>query len=176
MAPWLIFCLITLRKIVYCGFNHWNYENVITTNRDPTICDYKYMKMAVMALLFYVWADNARLFILDVRLAVKLHSIFSKLLFPLNSSNAWQMESFQPGPIDTSVLSEQDNHVSTSIWNGKEPGVYRCIPANPKSGCWKLNDRQCDIVKRSGLHHLSQICHMWIDHAPISALIERWRP
>ena len=86
------------------------------------------------------------------------------------------MESFQPGPIDTSVLSEQDNHVSTSIWNGKEPGVYRCIPANPKSGLWKLNDRQCDIVKRTGLHHLAQICHMRIDHALISALIERWRP
>ena len=86
------------------------------------------------------------------------------------------MESFQPGPIDTSVLSEQDNHVSTSIWNSKEPGVYRCIPANPKSGLWKLNDRQCDIVKRTGLHHLAQICHMRIDHALISALIERWRP
>ena len=86
------------------------------------------------------------------------------------------MEPVQPGPIDTSVLSEQDNHISTAIWNGREPGVYRCIPANPKKGFWKLNDRQIESVKLTGLHHLSHISHMRIDHSLISALIERWRP
>ena len=109
-------------------------------------------------------------------MAVKLHSTFSQLLFPPNSSDAWQMEPFQPGLIDASVLSKQDNYVSTSTWNGKEPSVYRCIPVDPKSGFWKLNDGQYDIMKRTGLHHLSRICHMRIDHALISALIERWRP
>ena len=45
--------------------------------------------------------------------------LFLALLFPPNLSNAWQMEPFHHGPIDVSVLLEQDNHKSTSILKGK---------------------------------------------------------
>ncbi|RWR91080.1 serine/threonine-protein phosphatase 7 long form [Cinnamomum micranthum f. kanehirae] len=81
-----------------------------------------------------------------------------------------------PGPEDKSILFEQENHISKEVWDGKEPEIARCIPWDPKNDSWTLNTRMRQYIRRTGLHHFSEIEKMKIDHALISGHIERWRP
>ncbi|RWR76671.1 serine/threonine-protein phosphatase 7 long form [Cinnamomum micranthum f. kanehirae] len=73
------------------------------------------------------------------------------------------------------LLSEQETHISSAIYNGIELGTYRCIPTNPDYGTWHLNERQLEYVRMSGLYHLAQMRWIRIDHALITGLVERWR-
>ena len=52
----------------------------------------------------------------------------------------------------------------------------RYIPTNPDKDIWVLTDAQKEYIRQTDLHHLADIDHMVIDHALITALIERWRP
>ncbi|KAM4108193.1 hypothetical protein ACB094_03G026700 [Castanea mollissima] len=42
------------------------------------------------------------------------------------ATNAGRIDYTQPGPIDTSVLSQQLKHRSEAIWNGQDPGSITC--------------------------------------------------
>nr|GEX29899.1 serine/threonine-protein phosphatase 7 long form homolog [Tanacetum cinerariifolium] len=80
-----------------------------------------------------------------------------------------------PGPIDDSVLYDQEKHVSSAIWEGQERGVLRCHEHTSKLNQWTLTAKQIELVKRSGFGHLRSIPAISLDNPLISALVERWR-
>ncbi|KAM4108194.1 hypothetical protein ACB094_03G026700 [Castanea mollissima] len=47
-------------------------------------------------------------------------------IYNMAATNAGRIDYTQPGPIDTSVLSQQLKHRSEAIWNGQDPGSITC--------------------------------------------------
>ncbi|KAK4786540.1 hypothetical protein SAY86_010373 [Trapa natans] len=88
-----------------------------------------------------------------------------------------QLESsaVNPGPIDGSVLYDQDKHVSSAVWDGQERGALRCHEHTSKLDQWKLTSRQIKLVEKAGFGHLRLIPAISLDNPLISALVERWR-
>lgn len=87
-----------------------------------------------------------------------------------------QMESpGDPGPIDDSVLHDQDNHVSSAVWDGQERGVLRCHEHTSLLDQWKLTPKQIELVAKAGFQYLRMIPAINFDSALIAALVERWR-
>ncbi|CAN0897495.1 Protein MAIN-LIKE 2 [Linum grandiflorum] len=80
-----------------------------------------------------------------------------------------------PGPVDASVLYEQDKHVSSAVWDGQERGALRCHEHTSKLGEWRLTQKQIELVEMSGFGHLRKIPAISLDNPLISALVERWR-
>lgn len=80
-----------------------------------------------------------------------------------------------PGPIDESVLYDQDRHVSAAVWEGQERGALRCHEHTSKLDRWVLTDKQIELVKKSGFGYLRLIPAISLDNPLISALVERWR-
>ncbi|GAA0166300.1 hypothetical protein LIER_21483 [Lithospermum erythrorhizon] len=80
-----------------------------------------------------------------------------------------------PGPVDDSVLYDQDKHVSTAIWEGQERGALRCHEHTSKLDRWTLTDKQIDLVRKAGFGYLRLIPSISLDNPLISALVERWR-
>ncbi|KAM7463787.1 hypothetical protein LguiA_031908 [Lonicera macranthoides] len=87
------------------------------------------------------------------------------------------MESYAtyPGPIDDSVLYDQDKHVSSAVWEGQERGALRCHEHTSKLDQWTLTPKQIDLVKKAGFGFLRLIPAISLDNPLISALAERWR-
>ncbi|KAF2284826.1 hypothetical protein GH714_030875 [Hevea brasiliensis] len=56
-----------------------------------------------------------------------------------------------PGPIDGSVLYDQDKHVSAAVWDGQERGALRCHEHTSKLGEWKLTPKQIELVEKLDL-------------------------
>ncbi|KHG04238.1 hypothetical protein F383_29459 [Gossypium arboreum] len=50
-----------------------------------------------------------------------------------------------PGPIDRSVLYDQDKHVSSAVWDGQERGALRCHEHTSKLGEWRLTPKQIEL-------------------------------
>lgn len=86
------------------------------------------------------------------------------------------MVEFDPSPLYRSILQEQDDHIPEVIWSGRDMGSLVCKPATLLQDKWSLNEIQEAFVQETGLLHLSKLQKMTIDHALISALVERWRP
>ncbi|XP_065873874.1 protein MAIN-LIKE 2 isoform X2 [Euphorbia lathyris] len=80
-----------------------------------------------------------------------------------------------PGPIDGSILYDQDKHVSAAVWDGQERGALRCHEHTSKLGEWKLNPKQIELVEKAGFGYLRKIPAISLDNPLISALVERWR-
>ncbi|XP_057429386.1 protein MAIN-LIKE 2-like isoform X4 [Lotus japonicus] len=80
-----------------------------------------------------------------------------------------------PGPIDGSVLYDQDKHVSTAVWEGQERGALRCHEHTSKLDQWTLTPKQIELVERAGFGYLRSIPAISLDNPLISALVERWR-
>ncbi|KAJ4717873.1 Serine/threonine-protein phosphatase 7 long form-like protein [Melia azedarach] len=80
-----------------------------------------------------------------------------------------------PGPIDTSVLYEQEQHVSSAIWEGQDRGTLRCHEHTSKIDGWKLTKKQIDLVGKAGFGHFRLIGQVSLNNPLISALVERWR-
>lgn len=79
------------------------------------------------------------------------------------------------GPIDDSVLYDQDKHVSAAVWDGQERGALRCHEHTSKLDRWLLTEKQVELVKRAGFGYLRLIPAISLDNPLISALVERWR-
>ncbi|KAJ8748593.1 hypothetical protein K2173_007583 [Erythroxylum novogranatense] len=80
-----------------------------------------------------------------------------------------------PGPVDASVLYDQDKHVSAAVWDGQERGALRCHEHTSKLGEWKLTAKQIELVEKAGFGYLRKIPAISLDNPLISALVERWR-
>lgn len=53
-----------------------------------------------------------------------------------------------PGPIDDSVLYDQEKHVSSAVWEGQERGALRCHEHTSKLDQWTLTPKQIELVKK----------------------------
>ncbi|KAG5027217.1 hypothetical protein GYH30_022985 [Glycine max] len=80
-----------------------------------------------------------------------------------------------PGPIDGSVLYDQDKHVSAAVWDGQERGALRCHEHTSKLDQWTLTHKQVELVDKAGFGYLRSIPAISLDNPLISALVERWR-
>ncbi|XP_061340312.1 protein MAIN-LIKE 2-like isoform X2 [Gastrolobium bilobum] len=80
-----------------------------------------------------------------------------------------------PGPIDGSVLYDQDKHVSTAVWDGQERGALRCHEHTSKLDQWTLTPKQVELVEKAGFGFLRSIPAISLDNPLISGLVERWR-
>ncbi|XP_048434401.1 protein MAIN-LIKE 2 isoform X2 [Pyrus x bretschneideri] len=80
-----------------------------------------------------------------------------------------------PGPIDGSVLYDQDKHVSSAVWDGQERGALRCHEHTSKLDQWTLTEKQVELVEKAGFGYLRWIPAISLDNPLISALVERWR-
>ncbi|XVF81492.1 hypothetical protein PTKIN_Ptkin15bG0159500 [Pterospermum kingtungense] len=80
-----------------------------------------------------------------------------------------------PGPIDHSVLYDQEKHVSSAVWEGQERGALRCHEHTSKLGEWRLIPKQIELVEKAGFGYLRKIPAISLDNPLISALVERWR-
>ncbi|XP_050380093.1 protein MAIN-LIKE 2 [Argentina anserina] len=80
-----------------------------------------------------------------------------------------------PGPIDGSVLYDQEKHVSSAVWDGQERGALRCHEHTSKLDQWTLTETQLELVEKAGFGYLRLIPAISLDNPLISALVERWR-
>ncbi|XWS47332.1 hypothetical protein CRYUN_Cryun14cG0143400 [Craigia yunnanensis] len=80
-----------------------------------------------------------------------------------------------PGPVDRSVLYDQEKHVSSAVWDGQERGALRCHEHTSKLGEWRLTPKQIELVEKAGFGYLRKIPAISLDNPLISALVERWR-
>lgn len=80
-----------------------------------------------------------------------------------------------PGPIDPSVLYEQEQHISSAIWEGQDRGTLRCHEHTSKIDGWKLTKKQIDLVGKAGFGYFRLIGQVSLNNPLISALVERWR-
>ncbi|XP_052178435.1 protein MAIN-LIKE 2-like [Diospyros lotus] len=80
-----------------------------------------------------------------------------------------------PGPIDDSVLYDQDKHVSSAVWEGQERGALRCHEHTSKLDQWMLTSKQVELINKAGFGYLRLIPAISLDNPLISALVERWR-
>ncbi|KAG6414154.1 hypothetical protein SASPL_126872 [Salvia splendens] len=90
-------------------------------------------------------------------------------------NNVMDYYSTNPGPIDDSILKDQDKHVSAAVWEGQERGALRCHEHTSKLDRWLLTESQIELVKRAGFGYLRLIPAISLDNPLISALVERWR-
>ncbi|EPS71928.1 hypothetical protein M569_02828, partial [Genlisea aurea] len=82
-----------------------------------------------------------------------------------------------PGPIDNSVLNLQDHHRSTDIWNGQSFEPLTCRRCDGQF--WRLGTLDPRVQKtmlRAGFYGVYKAGRMRLDHALVTALVERWRP
>lgn len=80
-----------------------------------------------------------------------------------------------PGPLDPSILYDQEKHVSNAVWEGQERGALRCHEHTSKLGEWRLTPEQIELVEKAGFGYLRKIPAISLDNPLISALVERWR-
>ncbi|GAA0176916.1 hypothetical protein LIER_29630 [Lithospermum erythrorhizon] len=83
--------------------------------------------------------------------------------------------STNPGPFDDCVLYDQENHISTAIWEGQERGALRCHEHTSKLDRWMLTQKQIELIRKAGFGYLRLIPAISLDNPMISALVERWR-
>ncbi|XP_051135099.1 serine/threonine-protein phosphatase 7 long form homolog [Andrographis paniculata] len=82
-----------------------------------------------------------------------------------------------PGPIDDSILTLQDHHRSTDIWNGHDFEPLTCRRCD--GHFWRLgvvHPRVQHMMLKAGFYGVYKAGRIRLDHALITALVERWRP
>ncbi|KAK9993864.1 hypothetical protein SO802_023567 [Lithocarpus litseifolius] len=99
----------------------------------------------------------------------------------INSRARKSCMTIDPGPIDRSVLTEQAKHRSELLWNpgGQDPpGTLDCRSRHEELTLRVLmvDDRVLAIVRLLGLEGLYLVPSIQLDHALITAFVERWRP
>nr|POE68789.1 serine/threonine-protein phosphatase 7 long form like [Quercus suber] len=108
----------------------------------------------------------------------------------MTAANAGQINHAEPSPIDTSVLTQQDNHRYEAIWNRQllyinplfcsmhDPGTLTCRSRSLEFSNREamVDDRVVNIIKALGLEGLLWLLGKEIDHGLITALVERWWP
>ncbi|XP_075669882.1 serine/threonine-protein phosphatase 7 long form homolog [Castanea sativa] len=91
------------------------------------------------------------------------------------------MDPHRVGPSIGTVLTRQPMHRSSLLWDallaGEEvPGVLTCCHRDKGLFDGGLDPRIATYITDAGLDGLLRVPHMDLDHALITALVERWRP
>ncbi|RLN40866.1 hypothetical protein C2845_PM01G27330 [Panicum miliaceum] len=87
-----------------------------------------------------------------------------------------QAQNLDPGPVDKSVLVEQEFHKSEAIFVGKIYKPVRFIEHGTRLNQWEVRHKgMLVLLQRSGFYHLSFLKRVQLDHALLNALVERWR-
>ncbi|KAL0012595.1 hypothetical protein SO802_007703 [Lithocarpus litseifolius] len=91
------------------------------------------------------------------------------------------MDPHQQGPSIRDVLTRQDVHRSSLLWDApladeRVPGVLTC--RRREKGLFEggLDPRIAAYITDAGLDGLLRVPNIDVDHALITALVERWRP
>ncbi|CAI9088580.1 OLC1v1022948C1 [Oldenlandia corymbosa var. corymbosa] len=85
-------------------------------------------------------------------------------------------QELHPGPIDESVLNLQHDHRSTSVWRGQDFEPLTCRRCD--GAFWRLgalDPRVQKLMIKAGFYGVYKAGHIQLDHALITALVERWR-
>ncbi|CAM8965040.1 unnamed protein product [Rhodiola kirilowii] len=79
-----------------------------------------------------------------------------------------------PGPIDNSVLRQQDKHRTEAIWKpeGRKTNPLRFT----KGGALPIDHRIRHYVVAAGFYPWTQVCDVKADPSLLTAVVERWRP
>ncbi|CAN6309217.1 unnamed protein product [Urochloa humidicola] len=86
-----------------------------------------------------------------------------------------QAQNLDPGPVDKSVLVEQEFHRSGALFAGKIYKPVRFIEHGPRLNQWEVRHKGVlALLQRSGFYHLSFLKRVQLDHALLNALVERW--
>ncbi|KAK9991718.1 hypothetical protein SO802_026703 [Lithocarpus litseifolius] len=95
-------------------------------------------------------------------------------------SDMQALDRVQPGPDDRTQLTRQPDHQLTPLWrcaaNEEVSGIIkvrRCKCVLSQGG---LDPRIMQYIDAAGLTSLFKVPDMEVDHALITALVERWRP
>ncbi|KAL0006209.1 hypothetical protein SO802_013770 [Lithocarpus litseifolius] len=128
-----------------------------------------------LALLSVSLSLSVSLALLSVSLML---CTFSGCIFSLESHD---MDQHQQGPSIWDVLTRQDVHCSSLLWDApladeRVPGVLTC--RRREKGLFEagLDPRIAAYIKDVGLDGLLRVPNIDVDHALITALVERWRP
>ncbi|KAL5767650.1 hypothetical protein ACOSQ2_014433 [Xanthoceras sorbifolium] len=116
-----------------------------------------------------------RRFGLSLLLRFQFKFRFAELMDTNFESTGVDSNAVNPGPVDKSVLYDQEKHVSSAVWEGQERGALRCHEHTSKLGEWRLTKRQLELVDKAGFRYLRRIPSISLDNPLISALVERWR-
>ncbi|KAL0346178.1 UNVERIFIED_CONTAM: protein MAIN-LIKE 2 [Sesamum radiatum] len=111
----------------------------------------------------------------QVHLLSHLWNFVSAFWTDVLNSNVMDYYATNPGPVDGSILYDQDKHVSAAVWEGQDRGALRCHEHTSKLDRWLLTEKQIELVKRAGFGYLRLIPAISLDNPLISALVERWR-
>ncbi|KAM3260464.1 hypothetical protein ACQJBY_051620 [Aegilops geniculata] len=85
-------------------------------------------------------------------------------------------QNLDPGPVDKSVLVEQELHKSEAISVGKVYKPIRFIEHGTRLNQWEVkHEGMLAILQRDGFYHLCFLKRVQLDHALLNALVERWR-
>ena len=82
-----------------------------------------------------------------------------------------------PGPVDRSVLYNQEIHRSSLIWEGNDPGELHC--RRREASFFRnsvLDARIIPYLQQSGFYGVARLGFISLDWHLITAFIERWRP
>ncbi|XP_019450703.1 PREDICTED: serine/threonine-protein phosphatase 7 long form homolog [Lupinus angustifolius] len=82
------------------------------------------------------------------------------------------MEYLNPGPIDTSLLTMQNEHISNDVWNGIECSF------RPRYCFWQSlpSEPVLQVIRTTAFGNLLTLGPAEINNHLLLALIERWRP
>ncbi|XP_061369171.1 serine/threonine-protein phosphatase 7 long form homolog [Gastrolobium bilobum] len=85
-----------------------------------------------------------------------------------------------PGPLVPSLLTLQEKHISTYVWNrsGDANPDDRVLNVRHAASWDHLNipEEIHPYLQQAGFYHIARLRNHEIDHHLISALAERWRP
>ena len=79
------------------------------------------------------------------------------------------------GPSDPIILTLQEDHRSTLLWDAQVSDTDTLYCRHPDSTPCKIDDRIIPYYRRARLYDYHQVAYGRVDRAMITALVERWR-
>ena len=79
------------------------------------------------------------------------------------------------GPSDPIILTLQEDHRSTLLWDAQVSDTDTLNCRHPDSTPWEIDDRIILYLRRARLYDYHQVAYGRVDRAMITMLVERWR-